>query len=122
MFLNHIIFYRKENGEEPVYDFMRKLAQETSKDNRINLNKIQDYIQILQEYGTSAGEPYMKNLEGEIWELRPVRNRVLFAACSGNTYVLLHCFLKKTRKTPRREIERAKKEYEDYLSRRVENG
>jgi phage-related protein len=32
--------------------------------------------------------------------------------------VLLHHFVKKTRKTPKGEIERAKRELEDFLSRK----
>ncbi len=45
---------------------------------RLNANKINDYIEILRVYGTQAGEPYIKHLDGEIWELRPLRNRILF--------------------------------------------
>ena len=35
-----------------------------------------------------------------------------------NTFVLLHVFRKKTQKTPKKEIEKAKVEREDYLKRR----
>ena len=59
----------------------------------------------------------MKHLDGEIWELRPLRDRILFAGVVGGKFVLLHQFLKKTQKTPKREIEQAKKELEDYLER-----
>ncbi|MFA6848656.1 MAG: type II toxin-antitoxin system RelE/ParE family toxin [Lachnospiraceae bacterium] len=34
------------------------------------------------------------------------------------TYVLLHHFRKKTRKTPHREIERAKAERDDWIKRK----
>lgn len=68
--MNKIIFYKDKNGNEPVYEYMQSLNQMKSKDNRINLNKIGDYIEILREYGLSAGEPYMKHLEGDIWELQ----------------------------------------------------
>ena len=33
---------------------------------------INDYIQVLSEYGKMAGEPYIKHLDGDIWELRPI--------------------------------------------------
>jgi phage-related protein len=49
----------------------------------------------LQENGKQAGEPYIKYLEEKIWELRPMRNRILFAAFDGNSFVLLHIFMKK---------------------------
>lgn len=35
-----------------------------------------------------------------------------------DTYVLLHQFRKKTQKTPRREIEKAKAERDDWISRK----
>ncbi|MBR3186480.1 MAG: type II toxin-antitoxin system RelE/ParE family toxin [Lachnospiraceae bacterium] len=43
---------------------------------------------------------------GEIWELRPLRNRILFAAWVNDSFVLLSHFMKKTQKTPKREIEK----------------
>ena len=55
----------------------------------------------------------MKHLEGEIWELRPLRDRILFVAWLDGSFVLLHHFVKKTQKTPRREIDKAKRELKD---------
>jgi phage-related protein len=108
--LYEIIFYKDDKDDEPVYDHMKELAGRTDKDSRINLQKIQDYIKALRTYGIMAGEPYIKHLDGEIWEIRPLRNRILFAALPEDRFILLHCFIKKTQKTPRREIEQAKRE------------
>lgn len=88
-----------------------------SNDSRINLNRASNYIKVLEEMGTRAGEPFMKHLDGEIWELRPIRNRIFFAAANANGFVLLHHFQKSTQKTPAREIEQAKRELADYLER-----
>ncbi len=114
-----IYFYEDRNGKSPVFDFMEDLKSHNDKDSRINLNKINDYIQALSDYGTVIGEPYVKHLDGEIWELRPIRNRVLFAAWVDGGYVLLHHFVKKTQKTPAREIEKAKRELADLIERGV---
>ena len=38
---------------------------------------------------------------------------------NGDCFVLLHCFIKKTNKTPHSEIEKAKKEFEDFKRRSV---
>ncbi len=116
-----LIFYRTESGNEPVREFIIELRKRNDKDARINANKINDYLEILQILGKSAGKPYVKPIEDEIWELRPIRNRVLFAGWSENCFVLLHCFIKKTRKTPKREIDKAKREFADFL-RRNKNG
>lgn len=116
--MHEIIFYKDINGKEPVLDFIQKLKKKNNKDSRINLNKVNDYIQALSVYGTAElTEKYAKHLDGEIWELRPIRNRILFAGVIGGRYVLLHQFLKTTRKTPKREIEKAKRELEDFKKR-----
>ena len=98
---------------------MADLSKKKDKDSRIKLNKIREYIKILSEYGTQAGEPYMKHLDRAIWELRPLRDRILFIGSANGGYVLLHSFMKKTQKTPAREIEKAKRELADMIERGV---
>ncbi len=115
--MHEVVFYRDKDGKEPIGEYILELAARSDKESRIRLNKIQDYIEILSRYGTTAGEPYMKHLEGDVWELRPQRNRILFAGWAGNCFVLLHRFVKKTQKTPRREIEQAKRNLIDFLER-----
>lgn len=112
-----INFYRDINGNEPAADYINALKNKNDKDSKINLNKIHDYIKILSEYGKAAGEPYIKHIEGEIWELRPLRNRIFFVAWNEDRFILLHHFIKKTQKTPKREIDKAKREYDDLLER-----
>jgi len=117
--MHRIFFYRDKDGHEPVREYLAELAACNDKDSRIKLNKVRDYVRILGEYGTRAGEPYVKHLDGEIWELRPLRDRVLFVGWHNGSYVLLHHFMKKTQKTPPREIRRAKKELADLIERGV---
>ncbi|MEI6286942.1 MAG: hypothetical protein WCP79_10615 [Bacillota bacterium] len=62
-----IIFYRDSGGSEPIKEYIETLASKQDKDSRIKLNKLQDYMKILSEYGTGAGEPYIKNIDGDIW-------------------------------------------------------
>ena len=114
-------FYRDKNGKSSVEEDVLELASRRDKDSRIRLNKIRDYIKVLSEYGTRCGEPYVKHLEDNIWELRPLRDRILFAAWDGEKFVLLHHFMKQTQKTPRREIEQAKRELEDFKRRSEDN-
>lgn len=115
--MHDIYFYRDKNGNEPVKEYLAELAAKKDKDSRIKLNKIRDYMRTLSEYGTQAGEPYIKHLDGEIWELRPLRDRILFVGYVNGSYVLLHQFMKKTQKTPKREIEQAKREFTDLMER-----
>lgn len=119
--MHEIIFYKDRNGNEPVLEYLRELSKNKNKDNRIKLNKINDYIQALSVYGTSLNETYVKHLDGDIWELRPIRDRILFAGYINGSYVLLHQFVKKTQKTPKREIEQAKRELADFIERSNNN-
>lgn len=116
-FVHAIYFYKDKQGNQPVLDYMRELARHDNKDSRIKLNKLNDYIELLSQHGTRAGQPYIKHLDAEIWELRPLRDRILFVAWLDGSFVLLHHFVKKTQKTPRREIEKAKRELQDLKKR-----
>lgn len=58
-------------------------------------------------------EPYVKHLEGPVWEMRMKGRdgiaRAAYVTATGFRVVVVHVFAKKTRKTPRREIETALK-------------
>lgn len=58
-------------------------------------------------------EPYVKHLEGPLWEMRMKGRdgiaRAAYVTASGRRVVVVHVFGKKTQKTPRREIELALK-------------
>lgn len=118
--MHKITFYRDRDGKEPVAEYIKELSDKKDKDSRIKLTKIRDYIKILSEHGTQAGEPYIKHLDGEIWELRPLRDRILFIGWANGGYVLLHHFMKKTQKTPKMEIDKAKRELADLIERGVD--
>ena len=120
--MHEIIIFHDRNGKSQVLDFLKDLTSKKGKDARIKANKVNDYIQALAIYGTYIGEPTCKHLDGEIWELRPLSNRILFAGLVDGKFILLHQFPKKTQKTPKREIEQAKRELEDYLERSRDNG
>lgn len=70
-----ILFYRDKNGKEPVLEYLKELESKSDKNSRIKLNKIQDYIQLLSKLGLSAGEPFVKHIEGDIWELTEIREQ-----------------------------------------------
>jgi len=111
-----ITFYKDKNGVEPILEYIQDLDSRTDKDSRIKVNKIYDYVDYLQEMGKQAGMPYVEHLQDEIWELRPLRDRILFTAWEDG-FLLLHHFVKKTRKTPQREIDQAKRNLADYRER-----
>jgi len=116
-----IFFYQDRQGKEPVLDYINELVARTDKDSRIKSQKILDYMKYLRGQGAHAKEPYVKHIDGEIWELRPMRDRFLFAAWDETSFILLHHFVKKTQKTPKREIDQAKRNLADYRERSKDN-
>lgn len=119
-----IEFYEDKNGHSNFLEFLNKLNMKaaTSKESRINFNKIVAYLDLLEEMGTRVGEPVTKHLDGEIWELRPLKNRILYAYYEEDRFIILHHFIKKTKKTPKREIERAKRNLQDFVERNESYG
>ena len=112
-----IEFYEDIHGKSEVYEYIQQLRNNLDKDNKQKLKKIYMYIDLLSQEGLKLSEPYIKKLDKEIWELRPLRDRILFASWRDNKFVLLSIFMKQTRKTPKREIEKAKRFLEDYKKR-----
>lgn len=116
----NIIFYEDANGDSEIWDFLENLRQKstTNKDARIQYNQAELYIQLLQDNGTRLPNNITKHIDEDIWELRPGNNRIFYFYCSDDSFILLHTFHKKSQKTPRREIDKAKAERDDYLSRK----
>jgi len=114
-----ILFYENQKGECPIEDFLSDLLKRsnTSKTARVLHEKIYHYFKLLERFGTKAGDKCVKHIEGDIWELRPIDNRIFFFYWKNNKFVMLHYFQKKTQKTPKREIEKAKANMEDFLRR-----
>lgn len=115
-----IEIYEDKNGYSEIYEYINSLNKNTSKNNRIKLKKINMYIELLSRHGLTLTEPYIKKLDGDIWELRPLRDRILFASWCNNKFVLLSIFMKQTQKTPKSEIEKAQRLLEDYKQRSEE--
>ena len=116
----NVEFYETQDGKSQIWEFLENLRIKaaTSKDARIQHKQASLYIELLQQNGTRLNENITKHLEDGIWELRPGNNRVFYFFFQDNTFVLLHQFRKKTQKTPKREIEKAKRERDDYLFRK----
>lgn len=104
-------FYHTSDGCEPVSDFLNTL------DLKLRA-KMTGLIDILQEEGNNLREPYTKPLEDGIFELRARQGtnlaRSLFFFYYEGRIIITNGFVKKTKKTPRSEIETAKRYREDF--------
>lgn len=111
-------FYMKENGKIPVQDFLYSLNP------KLRAKAFSD-IELLKKLGNELTEPYVKPLKGNknkgLYELRIKFSndiaRIFYFTYYNNKFILLHGFIKKTIKTPKNEIERARKYMEDYKRR-----
>jgi len=111
--------YEDKNGKSEIKDYIKKLKENENKDSQIKFYKIVSYIRMLKQNGLTIGYPYIKHIDNDIWELRPIRDRILFAYWDNNKFILLSIFMKKTQKTPKKEIERAKRYLRDYKGREI---
>ncbi|MBP9670553.1 type II toxin-antitoxin system RelE/ParE family toxin [Candidatus Woesebacteria bacterium] len=92
-------YYVNARGESPVKKLL--LGQEP----RVKA-KVLDAIDILTKSGPFLKPPYMKKLLPNLYELRiksTVAVRVFYSPITS-IYYLVHAFVKKTQKTPEREL------------------
>lgn len=86
--------------------------------------KLSGLIIVLEEKGNELREPYSKSLGDGIFELRASVGsnitRVLYFFYYGERIILTNGFVKKTQKTPRKEIELAKRRRKQFLERMVD--
>lgn len=116
-----IEFYSQDDKYSEIEELMDRLAEQSqyNKDARIQWKQLVRQFEALSDFGREAlSTKVTKHIEDDIWELRPGRRRVLYFFYKDGVYVMLHSFVKKTQKTPRREIEKAKRERDDYLRRK----
>lgn len=98
-------FFAQESGNEPVRSWLLGLSAE---ERRLIGNDI-----MTAEFGWPVGMPLCKPMGGGLFEIRtdlPDKKIARVLACAHNgEMVLLHGFIKKTQKTPKADLDLAKK-------------
>jgi phage-related protein len=111
-------FYSDGDGDSAVLDWYESLDEKTKA-------KLIWVFQLLETNGIEVGMPYIKPLGDKLYEVRVEVNRnafrVIYFLYTGRRFILLHGFQKKTQKTPKKELDRAKKYLDDFLDRDVES-
>lgn len=109
-----IELYSSADGKIPVQEFLDSLPP------KHQAKAIRD-IDLLADFGQELREPYVKHIDGELWELRikfaSDISRIFYFTWNAQTIVLLHGFIKKTQKTPPSELRLAQKRLADYKKR-----
>lgn len=109
-----IDYYVDQNGHCQVLGFIDSL------DNKMRA-KLFGRLELLEEYGPSLTMPYGRHLDEGIYELRVVQGsnitRALYFFVVGKRAIVTNGFVKKTQKTPKKEIERVKRARADWEKR-----
>ncbi len=109
-----IDFYTLEDGRKPAKDFLDGLDQKMRA-------KMVRTIELLEKNGPDLRNPYSEYLEDGIFELRAKVgsdiSRELYFFFYDKKAILTNGFLKKSQKTPRKQLELAKKYKRDYEER-----
>ena len=95
-------FFITDSGTEPVRDFLKGLTPDDRRSIGTDIKTV--------EYGWPLGMPLVRKLDTDLWEVRSIIAsgivRILFTT-HNSEMVLLHGFVKKTEKTPPKEIKTA---------------
>lgn len=107
-------FYETEGGAVPAEAFIDSLDTKMAA-------KIYRLLAMIERNGPDLREPYSKHLDDGIFELRAIFGsnitRVLYFFFIGKRVVVTNGFIKKTQKTPKPEIDKAKAYRKEYIAR-----
>lgn len=109
-----VIFFEKDNGQAPAEEFINALDVKMSA-------KVYRLLMMIAENGPELREPYSKHLDDGIFELRAKVgsdiSRVLYFFFVGHRVIVTNGFIKKTQKTPKAEIDKARAYRKAYIER-----
>ncbi len=90
---------------------IRKVIDNFTESDRARIRKT---VGLFRTKGFIIGEDYLRKLTKHIWELRPGKIRLLFGMIEG-TAVFVNVFIKKSQKTPLKEIKLAERRLSEYI-------
>jgi phage-related protein len=105
-----LLLFTTATGRCPVREYIDGLPS-------LEAARLSRGLDLLEEVGPGLGAPHVRHLGDKLWELRvtgPLQHRVLYFAASGRRLVLLHAFVKRTPRTPRADLEIARRRMADY--------
>jgi phage-related protein len=94
-----VLFFKTENGNQPAREFMKDLSKEDKKIVGADIRIVQNSFPI--------GLPLVRKIKPGLWEIRSdVKDGIsrVFFTFINEEIILLHGIVKKTQKTPPKEI------------------
>lgn len=118
IFMNNkyeVLFFEDSNGKELISSFLEELSEK-------NRARVFREIDLLENNGPALKEPHTKYLKNGIFELRiSIKEsyvRIFYFYDKEKIIILTHGFMKKTKKTPVKEIKRALKYRQIYQNKK----
>ena len=106
--------YISPRNNNPFKDFLNSLSEKQQA-------KILRIFQVIEEYGLRLILPRIKKLTGTpLWEIRVLGKdsiRVIYIVPKKEIVLILHGFIKKTRKTPKKEVKTALQRWQEWQTR-----
>ncbi|KKQ28449.1 MAG: hypothetical protein US43_C0017G0015 [Candidatus Levybacteria bacterium GW2011_GWA1_37_16] len=103
-----VTYYKDSLGGKPVEEFLLELGKKNPK---LQAKAFEGVLKLRNK--TYHAEPLSKHIEPGLWELRIKSGsdilRIFYTFTKGRVIILLHIFIKKKQKTPRGELELARK-------------
>ena len=90
---------------------IKKILYSFSEADRARIDRV---VELFTDKGFLLSEIYLKKISKNVWELRPGRIRLLFGIIDDEA-IIVNIFVKKTAKTPLKEIRLAESRLADYL-------
>jgi phage-related protein len=103
------VFFETESANMPVRDFLLERTREDRKEIGADIFKVQESFPL--------GHPLVEKMDKDLWEIRshiPDGICRTFFTIHGKTMILLHSFVKKTQKTPVKELNTAKERLQEF--------
>ncbi len=111
-----MIYYVNNNEFNPIKQFLDSLEKKQQ-------TKILRILEQIRGYGLQSAIPHLKKLTGlPLWEIRLLGKdniRLLYVLEFKNTVIILHGFIKKTKRTDMRDINIALQRYKEWKSQKM---
>lgn len=112
-----VLYYSTLKGETPFGDFLDSLSPKQQA-------KIIRVLKTIEAYGLSTAIPHLKKITGTpFWEVRILGKdniRAIYITLSSQSILILHGFLKKQNKTPKKELQLAQTRLQDWQNRQID--
>ena len=109
-------FYKEDDGIKPVGIFIKSLSVKMKA-------KVVADLHLLEEYGNMTREPLSRHLDDGIFEVRSKVGsdivRILYFFDGDRIIIATNGFVKKQQKTPKSEIELAKRRRAIHMARKA---